>query len=249
MIFQTDKSSRFSIDDKTNYIKANEKHTQNDEIIDDQRYSQLQKEINAHSVMWTKFLRAGENSGENAPQRVRENMLSAERADPPPLYGLRKDHKPHDDPVLGPPTRPVCGASAAHNGKLSHLISMILKEVKREDESSCESTEDVLAAIETLNNEYCVENDRKLLVGSLDVKALYPSLDIPFAAETIGEEFVTSKVNFDRKSIDIYELGLYLVLTVENDILTTSGLKDYCPRRRNTLGRKPYITGQALLPS
>ena len=35
VIFQTDKSSRFSIDDKDNYIRANEKHIKNDEIIDD----------------------------------------------------------------------------------------------------------------------------------------------------------------------------------------------------------------------
>ena len=34
--FQTDKSSRFSIDDKANYIKANEKHVENDDIIDEQ---------------------------------------------------------------------------------------------------------------------------------------------------------------------------------------------------------------------
>ena len=56
VIFQTDKSSRFSIDNKANYIQANMKHVQNDEIISDQTYSKLQKEVNAHSVMWTKFL-------------------------------------------------------------------------------------------------------------------------------------------------------------------------------------------------
>ena len=30
VIFQTDKSSRFSVDDKTNYIKANQTHVVND---------------------------------------------------------------------------------------------------------------------------------------------------------------------------------------------------------------------------
>ena len=39
---------------------------------------------------------------------------------------------------VGPPTRPVCGAAAAHNGKLSHLLSMFLKEVNRPDNAGCE---------------------------------------------------------------------------------------------------------------
>ena len=164
VIFQTDKSSRFSIDDKDNYIRANEKHIKNDEIIDDRTYGQMLKEINAHSIMWTNFLKAGEHAGEHGQQRTKENMLSSDRTDPPPLYGLRKDHKKYNDNKIGPPTRPVCGASAAHNGKLSHLISMILKEVKRADEDSCESTDDNMAAIQIVNEEHCVESGNKLLV-------------------------------------------------------------------------------------
>ena len=160
VVFQTDKSSRFSIDDKANYIKANEKHVENDEIIDEQTYNQMLKEINAHSMMWTKFLKAGEHAGEHGHQRTKENMLSSERTDPPPLYGLRKDHKKCSDSETGPPTRPVCGASAAHNGKLSHLISMILKEVKRADEDSCESTDDIMTAIQSVNEEHCVINGK-----------------------------------------------------------------------------------------
>ena len=245
VIFQTDKSSRFSIDDKTNYIRANEKHVQNDEIIDDRTYGQMLKEMNAHSIMWTNFLKAGEHAGEHGHQRTKENMLSSERTDPPPLYGLRKDHKKCNDNETGPPTRPVCGASAAHNGKLSHLISMILKEVKRADEDSCESTDDIMAAIQIVNEEHSVENGNKLLVGSLDVKALYPSLNIPFAAEKISEEFIESNLEFASESVDLYELGLYLVLTVSNEDLEAEGLKDVCPSRRNTRGRKPNITGQA----
>ena len=172
-------------------------------------------------------------------------MLSSDRTDPPPLYGLRKDHKKCIDSETGPPTRPVCGASAAHNGKLSHLISMILKEVKRADEDSCESTDDIMAAIQSVNEEHCVVNGNKLCVGSLDVKALYPSLNIPYAAEKICDEFMESEIEFVYESIDTYELGLYLVLTVSDEDLVDEGLRDYCPRRKNTLGRKPNITGQA----
>ena len=102
-----------------------------------------------------------------------------------------------------------------------------------------------MAAVQSVNEEHCVESGNKLLVGSLDVKALYPSLNIPFAAEKISEEFIESKLEFDCESVDLFELGLYLVLTVSNEDLVAEGLKDVCPSRRNTRGRKPNITGQA----
>ena len=104
---------------------------------------------------------------------MRENLTSAENCDPPPLYALRKDHKRSENPVTGPPTRPVCGAKAAYNGKLSHIISLILKQVRIEDENAAESTEDIMAAIEEVNMRNVKD---PLIVGSLDVKALYPSL-------------------------------------------------------------------------
>ena len=101
-----------------------------------------------------------------------------------------------------------------------------------------------MAAIETLK-EHKTQKDNKLMVGSLDVKALYPSLHIPFAAKKIAEEFIESKIEFEKDSIDTFQLGLYLVLTFTEEELITEGLRDFCPRRINTLGRKPTITGQA----
>ena len=134
----------------------------------------------------------------------------------------------------------------AHNGKLSHLISLILKEMKRNDETSCESTEDVMAAIQVLNREHTVLKGNKLMVGSLDVKALYPNLDIKFAAEIIAKEFRESNIEILNDSVDIYQLGIYLVLTCTEEELANNDLKDYCPQRINVLGRKPTLTGQAF---
>ena len=157
--------------------------------------------------MWSKILKAGEFSGDHGPQRIKENMLSAEKCDPPPLYALRKDHKPHSEAESGPPTRPVCGATAAHNGKLSHLLSMVLKEVKRLDNDSCESTEDILAEIQELNEKdsASIGQNEKLVVGSLDVKALYPSIDVNFAAEVVAEELYRSDVKISEESVDTEE--------------------------------------------
>ena len=40
---------------------------------------------------------------------IKDNMI-ASNCSAPPLYGLQKDHKVHDDEVVGPPSRLVCGA-------------------------------------------------------------------------------------------------------------------------------------------
>ena len=103
-----------------------------------------------------------------------------------------------------------------------------------------------MAAIEDVNRDYKVEDGRKLMVGSLDVKALYPNLDIPFAAKKISNEFVESNIEFEDDSIDALQLGLYLVLTADENELKADNIRDYCPTRINTLGRKPTITGQVI---
>ena len=197
--------------------------------------------------MWSKILKAGENTGENGMQRMKENMISAEKCDRPSLYALRKDHKSCTNSIAGPYTRPVCGATAAHNGKLSHLLSMLLKEAKKLDEDSCESTEDLLAEIHEVNEatRSDLQADEKLMVGSLDVKALYPSIDVDFAAEIVAKEIYRSQIQIDEDSVDAEELGLYLILTVDEEELLQNGIREYCPSRIHSRGRKPNVSGQA----
>ena len=244
VIFQTDKSSRFSVDTKANYIEACKVHVDKDRTIDDTQYDSMLREMNAHSTMWCKIVKAGEEASSHSVQRVKENLTASEGCDPPPMYALRKDHKKSNNDEEGPPTRPVCGATSAYNGKLSHLISMILKEVRKEDDNACESTEDLLAAIEETNKG---THEEQLIVGSLDVKALYPSLDIPFTAEIVAQEFIDSEVDVLSESVDVQELGLYLVLNMTEDQLEELKIREYCPVRKLTRGRKPNMTGQAAL--
>ena len=124
---------------------------------------------------------------------------------------------------------------------------MLLKEVKKLDPDSCESTEDMLAEIHDVNDrtETILQEDEKLMVGSLDVKALYPSIDVDFAAEVVANELYKSDIKIDEDSIDAEELGLYLILTVDEDELKRKGIRDHCPSRIHNKGRKPNVTGQA----
>ena len=51
VIYQTDKSGRFSIDTAENYILPCDPHVKGDETITQQDYEKLESEMNAHSVI------------------------------------------------------------------------------------------------------------------------------------------------------------------------------------------------------
>ena len=161
-----------------------------------------------------------------------------------PLYTLRKDHKNIDDEVKGPPVRPVCGAVLAYNQRLSHVISKILNEVWMEEGSVCISTEDMMAGIKMANDKLRSNVDVEVIVGSADVKALYPSLDVAFTVDKVCEVFYESGVRVE--GVNVEELGLYLSVSLKEDELIEEGIARYCPKRKSNRGRAPSITGSIL---
>jgi hypothetical protein len=99
----------------------------------------------------------------------------------------------------------------------------------------------MLAAFRRLNYKLITE---ERIVGSADVKALYPSLDIEFTVEKVCEVFYNSEVKVE--GIDVGELGLYLSLNRKELQLRKLDLLQFCPTRKTNRGRPPTITGCAL---
>ena len=238
VIAPTDKSSRFSVDTIDNYKTACQPHTQEDTPITDEEHKRLQKEMNAHSTFWARILRAGASTDNE--DRVRNNF-SIENHGYAHLYGLRKDHKSGYDNHTGPPVRPVCGANAAYNAKLSHLVSKLLRPIWKRDVNTCTNTEDLLASIRELNDRKLQDN---LKVGSLDVKALYPSLDIEHTSHVVSNMFLDSDLIVE--DIDVQELGLYLSINHMEADTPDEEIREFCPKRRKKMGPRPTITGGAM---
>ena len=113
---------------------------------------------------------------------------------PAPLSVVRKDHKQYESEITGPPGRPVCGGDVSYNKRISHLLSMILTDVYAEETSVCSSTEELLAEVDKMNAEGIGYG---IAIGSFDVEALYPSLDIDFTVDKVCELFLSSKVNIE----------------------------------------------------
>ena len=196
----------------------------------------IEKRLNAHALSWARILSAGTHT--HNVKRITDNMVSSNSI-VPPLYGLRKDHKIQQCPISGPATRPVCGANPAANYRLSHLLSLILSELWQRDRTGnvCMSSEEMMAEIARVNTEGLSENT---VIGSTDVKALYPSLDIHFTVEKVCEVFKSSDVMIS--DVDYEELGLYLRLTRTNEDIEMLQLAEVCPTRRSNRGQRPTIT-------
>ena len=241
VVFQTDKSGRFSVDSPENYRESVKPHIGVDTEISLSEHEDIGDVLSAHGVVWTRILAAGVFTGH--VDRIKDNMI-ASNCSAPPLYGLRKDHKVHDDEVVGPPSRPVCGANSSFNYRLSHILSLILSEIWQRDRSGsvCMNTEEMMSDIALVNNQGI---GRKTIIGSTDVKALYPSLDIPFTIEKVGEVFHESEVNID--GIDYEELGLYISFNRSHDERRALGLDLVCPTLRNQKGgRRPLLTASGI---
>ena len=241
VFYMTDKSKMISADTPENYKKAMEKHIEGDRLVDGEEVRSLERTMNGHTIMFSRFLRIGEEWSHE--KRVKAAMTT-KGGMIPELFGLRKDHKivPPGEESTGPPTRPVCGASSSINGPLSHLLSEILNKVAdymdEDTKTECRSTEEMIAGLQKVNREV---NSEKLTIWSSDVKALYPSLKTDEVAATIRGAFEKSKIEID---VDIEELGLYLALIYGRDELERERLGDVTAvwRSEGSRGRRPGIT-------
>ena len=89
-----------------------------------------------------------------------------------------KDHKTVElgKEAEGPKTRSVCRAKNCLTIRLSHILSLILKDLVPDNDSHYDSTKDLIAKIVIINKRNDVNPRWK--VRSLDIAALYPPLDI-----------------------------------------------------------------------
>lgn len=133
----------------------------------------------------------------------------------------------------------LCGVNSSANDKMSNLFSIILSEVWKRDEggSICMNKEEMAAEIDRVNREHQCTN---MIVGSTDVKALYPSLDVDFTIDKVCEVFINSPIVIS--GVDYNELGLYLSVNMTVEELTSKQIDVFCPTRKTKRGRPPTIT-------
>ena len=228
VVFSTDKSGRFSVDTPTNYEEAISVHTAKDIEIDQERVKGIETTINQHMKQFNKMFNVGTTFEQE--ERVSAATTST-NTPPPPLYGLRKDHKVTNDARKGPPVRPVCGANQAPNSRLSNFLSRIVNDYadKAEIETECRSGEEMKAAFEAYNEKEKAVREQCCVI-SMDVKALYPSMEWSEIMTAVREMVENSSEEIEN--VNWYELGKYLAVTMEPEQIEREGLRHVIPMRK-----------------
>ena len=124
IISQTDKSSRFAVLTKKQYLDAGKVHTSKDKEITWKEVKYIQSQINAHVWWITNALGYGEKTD---PSRVMKNFQN-HSLEIPDMAILVKDHKMWDPSSNKPvPTRPVVSGNRGVNTHLSEMVSELLE--------------------------------------------------------------------------------------------------------------------------
>ena len=143
-------------------------------------------------------------------------------------------------------TRPVCLAKVAPNNVLSHILAQILKPVGDEaDNNAVFSTEEIIAMLKKVNSLNLSASGKKIGVGSMDVKALYPSLVKEWVKRILMEMLLETEVKV--AGINWRELALYLANTHEQEEIDQQGLTSVVHTRRNSGNKRPGVTSARTL--
>ena len=104
--------------------------------------------------------------------------------------------------------------------------------------SKCRSTEEMVAGIEEKVNSR--SDIKEMVVGSMDVKALYPSLLAIPSTQIIAEVFMETNISIE--GVSWLEAGKYLAITLTKEEITHLGLQEVVSTRRRVGGQAPGST-------
>jgi hypothetical protein len=200
VICETDKSSRFAVMSREEYIEAGKKHVDKDMEVDMDFMVKNQRRINGHMSMIMKTFRVGEEWNHQARLRATKLTYSLSVA---PLYLLYKDHKGWSLAVGGaPPSRPVASSGGGQNDHMSESVSQILEPVANTYTGGMEvnSTPDFVSVIVSLNG-------KDLVCENLDLEEIDRELNNELEAEAEKSVDVNSSQLEDTDMVSIHQEG------------------------------------------
>ena len=220
----TDKSGKWACDSMQGYKEVCMDELRDRDrtpVIDDKQHDKGERELNSHATALLRMMGMKEDVGAQG-ERIRR-AVQATGTGMAPFYGLRKDHKVVEDEVKGPRVRPLCGAKECSTRRVSYMLCQVLSPLIAQGDTQCQSTDKLLNKIEEDNK--ARDADQRWVVGSLDVKSLYPSLDIDVCAKVIAETVIASDIEF--KGLKWCEVGLYLRYNMSQEELESGRVDEF----------------------
>ena len=244
IVVEADKGQKFVVMDEHTYVSMAKDHTDKDVIVDSARVHQAQRVLSATGKSLATVFGVGRTHSTRNNTRCHENVGS-EAEDVPYLKLLPKLHKPVS-PQGHPQSRPVVAAATGLTSRPGDVISDVLTPLfdmmttRMEDKS----TEEVLSQLTEAQEQIWRDGDMDIVAGSLDVRALYSSLDIDGSAEIVEQFIMESPVEI--KGTDLRAAQVFLCSNMSEGQVKSEGLLKLLPKRRHSRGFRPGPTTTEL---
>ena len=210
-----------------------EKHSANDQLVEIEEVVAQEKDLYDHTAAILRIFGFGKEYPEEADKIVQS--MKPGFCGVAPLSGEFKDHKEGWSQAEGPPVRPLCNGNVGANAAIGHVTSMLLRPIRADLNLSqgtaiC-SREELLRGIADLNNvipqkleslkpsrpvRACkmgvCQDFQSVIVGSMDVKSLYPSCKLREASGHIRNALGLVETKYEQ--LDLRFTVRYLGLTV-----------------------------------
>ena len=147
-LYMTDKSGKLCLDTEENFLKSMEEHYVGEQEVTMRVVKESEGQLNNHSKAWASILNLGGAAGEGQSVRIKQALMVHD-SPVPVMLGLRKDHKRCDDPIGGPPLRPLMNGKIGPNAPLANLIARVLRPIRSDIQDNLINTE-VLSTEEVL---------------------------------------------------------------------------------------------------
>ena len=169
IVCKTDKSGRFAVLSREQYIKAGEAHTDKDAEVELEEAEEIQRILNGHMRWWAKSLNlAGDWDQED---RALRNLLN-HGLSICPMTILVKDHKSW---VVDIKSRPVMNGKVGMNTHMSEFLSLILEPLANEDKRNMEvnASDGLIVDIEGVNRKWTsIRQGREIGSGTFQKEGL-----------------------------------------------------------------------------
>ena len=152
VLYATDKSGKLVLDTYSNFINSMRPHFETQDVVTIEDVHEAEKNLNDFSGALSEVISLGAHAGRGQAKRCKQ-ALTVNKCSVPVLGGLRKDHKPDFDPILGPKCRPVCDGKVGPNAPLANITSMILKSIRTGIGETCDTK---VLSTEELQHHRCI---------------------------------------------------------------------------------------------
>ena len=248
VLVASDKSGKLIPMSPELYRQSMEPHIRGDSVHSREDVLKAEKQFNGASRQIQRAFKFGKTWGHE------DRFVTAGKAENnevPDLNQLVKDHKPTLQ------TRPVCRAQVtqAPNGPIAELLCEILnpfvEEADKESRTEVKSQEELCSEMNKVNARIREEGLRRgpfqtegnLVVGSKDVEAHYPNIDIDLAASEVKREIEESDLEVN---VDTSEVALFLACSMTVEEIEEEGLTELVHKRRFKNGARPGLTCKAI---